>query len=127
MARLCNLDRGFEHRNGGQRSFVWPSPNFEPKTGLNLSEDLFFSFHLILGRKTDLVLGWKVFILVFIILKFSEFSGPPLSKILRTLLHSSPLRISGYAPGNFVLFIVICLFVAFVLSNFFLIVQLQTL
>ena len=38
-----------------------------------------------------------------------------------------PLRISAYVPGNFVLFVVICVFVGFVLSNFFLIVQLQTL
>ena len=34
----------------------------------------FFGLHLILGRKTDLLLGWKIFILVFINLKFS---GPP--------------------------------------------------
>ena len=54
--------------------FLWP------KTGPNLSEDLFFGLHLILGRKTDLVLGWKIFILVFIILKFSEFSGSPFQK-----------------------------------------------
>ena len=33
--------------------------------------------------------------------------------------HSPPLRISGYAPGNFVPFIIICVFVAFVFSNFF--------
>ena len=33
-----------------------------------------------------------------------------------------PLRISGYAPGNFAQFIIICFFVALVLSNFFLIV-----
>ena len=47
--------------------------------------------------------------------------GPPIPK------HIPPMQISGYAPGNFVLFIIICVFVAFVLSNFFLIVQLQTL
>ena len=34
----------------------------------------FFGLHQILGRKMDLVLGWKFFILVFINLKFS---GPP--------------------------------------------------
>ena len=79
----------------GEDLFSWPPPNFGPKTGLNLSKDLFsfffffFGLHLILGRKTDLILGWKIFILVFIILKFSEFPGlppPPLSKILRTIL-----------------------------------------
>ena len=114
----CNLDRGFEHRNGGRRPFFlastwfsaknrtkfewrpffWSLPKIKPKTGLNLSEDLLFlvftyiwaknrtnfvwrpffgGLHLILGRKTDLVLGWKFFIPVFIILKFSEFPGLP--------------------------------------------------
>ena len=34
---------------------------------------------------------------------------------------------SAYIPGNFELFLIICVFVAFVLSNFFLIGQLQTL
>ena len=41
-----------------------------------VGEDLFFCFfglHLILGRKTDLVLGRKIFILIFIIFKFSVF------------------------------------------------------
>ena len=90
MALLCSLGRRCEHRNGGQRPFFgqkldeilvktsnfWSSPNFGPKTGLNLSEDVFFGRHLNLGRKTDLVLGWKIFILVFIILKFSEFPAP---------------------------------------------------
>ena len=76
---------GLSTKNGGQRPFFWFSRNFGPKTGVNLSVELFFfvGLHLIFGRKTDLVLGWKIFILVFIILKFS---GPPLSKILRTLL-----------------------------------------
>ena len=31
-----------------------------------------------------------------------------------------PLQISGYTPGNFVLFIIIWVFVAFVVGNFFL-------
>ena len=40
-----------------------------------------------MGKKADLVLEWKIFNLVFIILNFSEFPGPPPpSKILRTLL-----------------------------------------
>ena len=56
--------------------FFWSSPNVRPKNGLNFSEDLFFSLHLSFGRKADLVLGWKIFILVFIILKFSEFPAP---------------------------------------------------
>ena len=59
------------------------------KIMLNLSEDFFFGLHLSLSRKTDLVLGWNIFILVFIILKSSEFRvppPPPLSKILLALL-----------------------------------------
>ena len=53
----------------------WAKTFFWPKTGLNWSED--FGLHIILSRKTDLVLGWKIFILVFINLKFSAFPGPP--------------------------------------------------
>ena len=42
--------------------FFWLSPNFGPKTGLNLSEDLFFFWYSksdfgILGL--NLILGWK--------------------------------------------------------------------
>ena len=44
MAPLRNLGGRCEHRNGGRRPFVWSSLNFGPKTGLNLSEDLFFVF-----------------------------------------------------------------------------------
>ena len=75
--------KGLSTKTVGKDLFFWPSRNFGPKTGLNLSVDFFFGLHLSLGWKTDLVLGWKIFILVFIILKFS---GSPLSKILRTLL-----------------------------------------
>ena len=39
---LCNLGRGFEHKNGGRRPFVWPSRNFGPKTELILNGYLFF-------------------------------------------------------------------------------------
>ena len=46
---------------------------------------------------------------------------------LQTPKTAPRLRISGYAPGNFALFIIISGFVALVLNNFFLIVQLQTL
>ena len=34
--------------------------------------------------------------------------------------HSPPLQISGYAPGNFVLFIIICVFCSFCFEQFFL-------
>ena len=96
MPPICNLGRKFEYRNGGQRPFFWPKtgPNlsehlflglhlfFGPKTGLNLTEErpfffFFFGLHLSLGRKTDLVFGWKIFILVFINFKFS---APPFRK-----------------------------------------------
>ena len=88
MATFCNLGRGFKHKNGGRRPFFWSSPNFGPKTGLNLSEDLFFfGLHLILGMKTDLVLSWKIFILIFITLKFSEFPAlPPYCSPVYTLV-----------------------------------------
>ena len=62
--------------------FVTWAESLSTKT---VGEDLFFGLHLILGRKTDLVLGWKIFILVFIILNILKFSAP-LSKILRALL-----------------------------------------
>ena len=66
---------------------------------------------------------------------FKRWGSAPRPSCLRRpsswgLCHQTPqtvpsLRISGYTPGNFSLFIIICFFVAFVLSNFFLIVQLQ--
>ena len=74
---------------------IWSSPNFGPKTGLNLSKDLFFDFQLNLGRKRDLVLDWKNFILVFIILKFSEFPAPP--------PFENPAYATGLGPLNFIL------------------------
>ena len=95
---LCNLGRRFEHTNGERRPFFRPSPNFRPKTGLYLSEDLFFlvftgfwpktglnlsedpSFFWSspnFGQENGLILGGKFFILVFIVLKFSEFPAPP--------------------------------------------------
>ena len=54
--------------------FFWSSPNFRRKTGLNLSEDLFFRLHLILGRKTDLCSAWRDF---FSGLHYSQISCPP--------------------------------------------------
>ena len=52
---LCYFGRRFEQPNGKRRPFFWPSPNFPPKTGLNLSEDLIFKFWFSpnFGRKTD--------------------------------------------------------------------------
>ena len=48
---------GLSAQTVGEDLFLGLSPNFGPKTGLNLSEDLFFfDIHLILGRKTD---WWK--------------------------------------------------------------------
>ena len=68
-------------RNLGQIVWAqkrWAKTFFWPKTELNLSENLFFFFglHLILGRKTDLVLDWKIFILIFINLKFFGLPSP---------------------------------------------------
>ena len=47
---------GLSAETVGEDLFSWPPSNFGPKTGLNLSEDLYFYFfvfglHLILGRK----------------------------------------------------------------------------
>ena len=64
-------------------------PNFEPITELNLSEDLFFLSSPNFGLENELILSGEIFLLVFIILKFL---GPPLLKILRTLLFTAFLR-----------------------------------
>ena len=65
----------------GHQALGSKSPDFGRKMGRNLSEDLFFALHLILGD------NWGEFqILVYVPLKFSEVSAPPLLKILRTLL-----------------------------------------
>ena len=47
------------------------------KIGLNLNEDLFFGLQLILERKIGLILGDRIFILNFVLLKFSNFPAPP--------------------------------------------------
>ena len=69
---LCNLGKRFEHKNGERRPFFGQKPD-------QIWVKNFFTggLHLILGIKTDLVLGWKIFILVFINLKFSD---PPFRK-----------------------------------------------
>ena len=71
----------------GKDLCVWTAPNFGQKIGLNLSEYLFFGFHLILGE--------TIFILIFVILKISKVPAPPLLpspfKILRTLLDMNVL------------------------------------
>ena len=61
----------------GEDLCFWPAPNFGQKIGLNLREDLFFGFQLILDRKIALILGEKIFILIFVLFKFSEFLPPP--------------------------------------------------
>ena len=42
---------GLSTHTVGEDLWSWPAPSFGPKTGLNLSEDFFFGFHLILGEK----------------------------------------------------------------------------
>ena len=44
--------QGFSTQTVVEDLFFWSSPNFGPKSALNLSKDLFFGLHLILGRKT---------------------------------------------------------------------------
>ena len=50
-------------------SFFLFSPNFRPKTGLNLSEDLFLSSPNF-GQESGLILSEEFFLMVFIIFKF---------------------------------------------------------
>ena len=52
------------------------SPNFVQKIGPNLSEDLFFWSLPNFGQKNGLMLGETIFILIFVLLKFSEVPGP---------------------------------------------------
>ena len=65
------------------------SPSFGQKIGLNLSEGLlgFWSSNDF-GQQNRTDFGDAIFILNFVLLKFSKFSAS-LLKILRTLLHAS--------------------------------------
>ena len=73
----------------GHQALGSKSTDFGRKMGRNLSEDLFFfALHLILGEKWDEIWVWQCQILIYVPFKFSEVSGPPLFKILRTLLRS---------------------------------------
>ena len=62
------------------KTFFWSSPKF--------------------GQKNGLVLGWKVFILVFIILKFSEFLGLPPFENPAYATGITPWRPSKLTPKN---------------------------
>ena len=108
---FCNLGKRFENTNKRRRLFLGVLPNFGPKTGLNLSEGLFFvcfALHLTFDRKNGLIVDVKIFIQDFLILRFSESPAPPFSKILRTLLattcylsgHGQPLK-GGESSSQF--------------------------
>ena len=71
--------------------FFCSLPDFGRKMGRNLSEDLFFALHLILGEKWDEIWVWQFQILIYVPLKFSEVSAPPF-KILRTLLITGTIK-----------------------------------
>ena len=77
----CNLGKRFENTNSRRKFFWGSSPNFGPKTGLNLSEDLFlfvcYALHLTFDRKNGLIVDVKIFIQDFLILRFSESPAPP--------------------------------------------------
>ena len=86
----------------------WPKIFFLANNWTKFERKPFLGIHLSLGRKTDLVLGWKIFILVFINLKFSEFPGSPFRKscvryrllicnkfAIASLMHHSALYISA--------------------------------
>ena len=57
--------------------FVGSFSMLGPKTGINLSEDLFFWWLSNLELENGLILSGKFFILVFVTLKFSKFPAPP--------------------------------------------------
>ena len=57
---------GLSTQTVGEDLCLWPAPNFGPKTGFNLSEDLFFYLHLILGKKNGLNLSEDLFFYFFI-------------------------------------------------------------
>ena len=67
----------------GEDLCFWPAPNFGQKIGLDLSEDLFFGLQLILGE--------KIFILIFVF-KFSEFPGPPFQNAAYVTASSTPSK-----------------------------------
>ena len=55
---------GLSTETMGEDLFFWPSPNFGPKTGLNLREDLFLFFFLVfsqLGHENGLGFGLENF------------------------------------------------------------------
>ena len=52
-------------------------------------KNFFFALHLILGKKSDWFWVEQFLIQIFVLLKFFEVPGPPLFKILRTLLAAS--------------------------------------
>ena len=65
---LCNLGRKIERTIGQNLGEDLSSPNFGPKTGLNLSEDLFFfRSSSNFGQENGLILSGEIFLLVFII------------------------------------------------------------
>ena len=75
---FCSLGTRFQLTNRGQRPFLWSSPNFGPKSGLNFSERPFFFWSSPkFEQENGLILGGKIFILVFIIYKISDFPAPP--------------------------------------------------
>ena len=68
---FCNLSRKLEHTNGpnlGEDFYIGP------KSGLNLSEDLFFLVFTKFWQENGLLPSEEIFLFVFIILKFP---GPP--------------------------------------------------
>ena len=87
MAYFGTWAQGLSIQTVGEDLCFWPAPNFGPKTGLNLDKDfLFFRSSSNFGQENGPILGGKIFILILVMLKFSEFPGPSPSKILRMLL-----------------------------------------
>ena len=85
---LCKLGIRFDFTKGMLRAFL---PGYGQKMGRNLSEDFFFF------EKWDKIWVRQFKIQIFVLLKFSEVSAPPLFKILRTLLHE---RLKSFNFGS---------------------------
>ena len=80
MPPLCNLGKSFEHKNGKRRPLFLTSTKVWVKTRTKFEWRPFFWSSPNVGQKNRLILGKIIFILIFVLLKFSEVPGPPFSK-----------------------------------------------
>ena len=94
---FVNWAQGFSTQTVGEDLFFWSSPNFGPKSGLNLSEDLFlFLSSLNVGQENGLILGGK-FLTNFLIFLAPAPPPPP-----------PPFENPAYATGSVNRFFILC-------------------